>query len=166
MTESHRNPTVQRVGLECPERHGIQTFPAHTNLYAQRVTRASKKSMAYKPLECTQTGQAGYRGRVQGAKRTHKPHDIEGRLVSQNKCTQAPGCRGRAPRAETSEHKPHDIEEVGPSEPRQVHTSPVMQRAQLGHREKIHTSPYLPSFGLQCRKGPGKRSTGKYSRDK
>ena len=128
--------------------------------------------MAYKLLQHTQTSmhrwwprvakkawhtnlssapQAGYRGRVQGAKRTHKPRDIEGRLVGQNKCTQAPGCRGRPPGTETSEHKTHDIEEVVPNEPRQVHTSPVMQRAQLGLWEK---STQVPTYqALACSVG-------------
>lgn len=132
MTESYRSPTVQRAGLECPEWHGIQTFPAHTNLYAQRVARGGKKSMAHKPLHAHKLGGGeGCKGRVQAAKRMHKPHDIEGRLVSQKKCTQAPGCKGRAPGAETSDYKTHDIEKVGPSEPRQGHTSPVMQRVSL-----------------------------------
>ena len=42
----------------------------------------------------------------------------------------------------------------------------MMQRAGPGSWEKIHTSPYLATFSLQCRVGPGDRSTGKDSRDK
>lgn len=39
-----------------PRGHGIQTFPAHTNLYAQRVARGGKKSMAHKPLHAHKLG--------------------------------------------------------------------------------------------------------------
>ena len=95
----------------------------------------------------------------------HKPRDIEAGPGSQNKCNKSHGIEGR------------------PSEPKLVHTCPatqkassggwgkptqasMMQRAGPGSWEKIHTGPYLATFSLQCRVGPGDRSTGKDSRDK
>ena len=40
-----------------------------------------------------------------------------------------------------------------------------MKRAESRRQEKIHANPYLVSFSLQSKAGPGDRSTGKDSRD-
>ena len=66
---------------------------------------------------------------------TTNPAKLKADQGSQDRCTQAPQCRGWAREAETREQKPHKEEGV-PGEWKQVRTSPLTQRVGLGHREK------------------------------
>ena len=82
--------------------------------------------------------------------------------------------------AKTSAHKPRDTES-GPREPstqnphytegelmglRETPQVSVIHRTWSGSREKMHRNPYLASLCVQCKVGPGNRSTSKDSRDK
>ena len=131
----------------------------HTNPTMQRMGRGSQNKSTL-ALQCsTRTPEA--------ERSAHKPFNAEGRLWSQDKGTQAPWSKGQARGAKTGAHKPRNTE-GGPWELRQVHISPVTQRLGSGGwgkptqvsmmqkaQEKIHTSPYLASFGQQCRAGQG-----------
>ena len=65
----------------------------------------------------------------------------------------------------TSAHKPRNTEgEL--RELREAHRNLYDAEGKADSREKIHTSPYLANFSLQCRAGLGNGSTGKEYKDK
>lgn len=65
----------------------------------------------------------------------------------------------------TSAHKPRDTEgELRGL--RETNTSLRDTEGMVGEPRKYPHSPYLASFGLQCRVGPGNRSNSKDSRVK
>ena len=68
--------------------------------------------------------------------------------------------------AKTSVNRPHDTEGEFRGL-REAHTSLCNAEGMVeGSQEKVHTSPYLASFGVLCRARPVSRSTGKELRDK
>ena len=59
---------------------GSEPREAHRSPAKQRVGPGAKSGESYKPVQCTQP--LWHRGWAWGAKRTHKPGDLEGGPVS------------------------------------------------------------------------------------
>ena len=115
-------------------------------------------------IQSTQNVQC--RGQVQRTETgEHKLRNTEGRPEELRQVKQVPQYRGQAQWAQASAHMPRHTEGKLRGWGKLTRAS-MMQRAGPGSWEKIHTSPYLATFGLQCRAGPGDRSTGRDSRDK
>ena len=100
-------------------------------------------------------------GQAKGAeRRTHKPHNIEGGLVSWNKCTQAPWFRGQVQGAKASEHKPWEAE----GELRGAEESPhksLRHFSRSGSWEKTHKTPTWKALACSAGWGWGTKALAK-----
>ena len=116
--------------------------------------------------KCTQTPQC--RERAGGARKSpHEPCNAARGPRKPREVHPNPSMQRADQEAKIRAHKPCEAKGK-PGEPKQVHTSPATQSEGLGNRdkctqisvtqraqEKIHISPYLVSFGQQCRAGRG-----------